>query len=596
MQYIYFINENQYFKLRYFPYYLKKLKALKSKLCFYLKLLKLLLHLPVMPSKIMQTMKNPNPQFEIDALRQENEALKKELEILNKADVKPDCKDYQKLFMSLSVGILIFDEDFIIREANNKMCEIFQVDRNFIIGKGINKMEENKVMAAFRKTKNGVSGFYEGEYITKSGLKTYISAEINPYIFSENGRQIKGGIATIIDITDNKMAENAVNKSFATFQTVLMNLKTAVYCVDAHTHEVLFMNTKSLEIFGNQTGKECWKALYPKKIKICAKCSLSIFSNKNKTKDTFLKRKDIWLSHSDTYIEWIDGRQAILVTAENITETKRARSVIENQNKQLEQSLSTSIEQYQKINLLAKQLKEDAETKDRIFSIIGHDLRGPMGNIKNLLDLVITDFDNFSKQQIFGFIDPIRHSAGTAYILLENLLHWAKSQIGIIKFEPEAIALSDVIEETVSLISAAANSKNITLDFEDENDFIIYADENMINAIFRNLAGNAVKFTPSGGKVSISTKKVINKGIVNVEITVKDTGIGISKENIKKMFDKEQYFTTYGTKNEKGSGLGMILCKEFTERHSGSIKVQSTENKGSVFTISLPEKKHKAIL
>lgn len=230
------------------------------------------------------------------------------------------------------------------------------------------------------------------------------------------------------------------------------------------------------------------------------------------------------------------------------------------------------------------ELKELNAKKDKLFSIIAHDLRNPLHNILGLSEILKEKFNESGDEETEKYLSFINSSAKNTFILLENLLNWAKSETNQLIFNPKNLIFSDVISEIIELEKALAKTKNISLKYFSLVDIVVYADENMLKTILRNLISNAIKFTAFGGYVRVFAVSKID----HVEITISDDGIGMNKEKIKGLFNIYSNTTTLGTSSEKGSGLGLILCKEFVEKHQGKIWVES-EN-GCDFKFTLPFK------
>ncbi len=231
-----------------------------------------------------------------------------------------------------------------------------------------------------------------------------------------------------------------------------------------------------------------------------------------------------------------------------------------------------------------KELKVLNATKDKFFSIIAHDLKNPFNSIVGFADLALEKSCEFDKDKVLYFMDLIRISAISAYKLLENLLEWSRSQTGRITFTPEVINLQELVSESTTTAQNQAEQKHIKLQADIDQGIKVYADKNMINTVLRNLISNAIKFTPHKGKITINAKEDNQKAIVSIT----DTGVGMNAEQMDKLFLIDKKISTEGTDNEKGTGLGLILCKEFLEKNSGEIWVKSQLNKGSIFSISLP--------
>jgi len=227
-------------------------------------------------------------------------------------------------------------------------------------------------------------------------------------------------------------------------------------------------------------------------------------------------------------------------------------------------------------------------TKDKFFSIIAHDLKNPFNTLIGLSQLLVRGYERMSEEKIKYFHNNLYQISKNGYELLVNLLEWSRSQMGTIKFNPEKFNLNALTKETFSLYNAKASEKEILLTNKLSENSEITADKNMLKTVFRNIVSNALKFTERGGVIEISEKD--SEG--SKEITIRDTGIGISPENIQKLFRLEEHFTTEGTEDEAGTGLGLILCKEFIDKHGGKIRVESKVGFGSKFIFTLPLEKH----
>jgi signal transduction histidine kinase len=191
---------------------------------------------------------------------------------------------------------------------------------------------------------------------------------------------------------------------------------------------------------------------------------------------------------------------------------------------------------------------------------------------------------NYNSEKIEKLVSFISISAKNAYNLLDNLLIWSRSQSGKIPFEPQKLILEEVCEQIISDLRLIAESKNIELTYNGENDVNVFADLNMLKTIIRNLLSNALKFTQKGGKVSIKAKMNAD----DTTISIHDNGVGISKEIKEKLFSNSEIQTTKGTENETGTGLGLIICDAFVKRHGGTITVKSIEDLGTEFLITIP--------
>ncbi len=522
-----------------------------------------------------------------------------------KTKVNKKDKGYYYIFKELPIGVMLFDLDLNIIEVNNAFFEILNLRKEELSGKSIYTIYDSNILESFKKVSEGNEGFYEG-YFKYSNTKNdiFISVHTKPYTHITNDEEIEAGIAIIEDITENKLAINAINKSYDTFQTVTDNINDLIYVIEPESQKVLFMNKKAEGAFGNIVGEKCWKIIGKRSEMPNLELTVTQQAENTNKENVFeeeyydegIKR---WFRNSFSTIKWIDDKKAILLTSVDITPQKSAELKIKEQNKKLENqtnkyetALLQVTKQNVKINKQTEQLKISGLTKDKMFSIIGHDLRGPVGNIKNALELLIDEFELFSKHEIREFIESVRNSAGSVYNLLANLLYWAKNQSGKMHFDPEFVSLNDIIEENINLFRANFDQKKLKLKYYAHKEFEVFADENMLSTVIRNLISNAVKFTHEDGVITVQVSEIKKDNEISVMVCIEDTGIGIKEENLLKIFNSDEHYSTYGTNNEKGSGLGMILCNEFVEKHGGKIKAESVPNKGSKFSFTIPNIDH----
>ena len=238
----------------------------------------------------------------------------------------------------------------------------------------------------------------------------------------------------------------------------------------------------------------------------------------------------------------------------------------------------------QKLKQSEEELRKMNKTKDKFFSIMAHDIKNPLGGMVTITDMAKTDFGNLADDDKKEMFEAINKSSKQLYTLLENLLQWSRSQTGRIPYRPVELQLSEIAENNIELQKANANKKNIIVINLVENTLKAKGDLEMVTLITRNLISNAIKFTGDGGRVVISAKQKDNKA----EICVEDSGTGVSEENLQKLFRIDIQLVTPGTNNETGTGLGLILCKEFVQKNGGEIWVESEEGKGSRFFFTLP--------
>jgi PAS domain S-box-containing protein len=239
----------------------------------------------------------------------------------------------------------------------------------------------------------------------------------------------------------------------------------------------------------------------------------------------------------------------------------------------------------QEIKKRSEELARINIVKDKFFSIIAHDLKSPFNGFIGMTGIIAKEDEGYSREELINYNKIIHESATNLYKLIENLLEWAQMQKGSIRFVPDNYCLSDIATQNIALINDKALQKGVAILNDIQGDFIVYADRKMLDTILRNLLSNAVKFTRRNGKVIVSAKCTEDKMI---EVSVKDTGVGISEANVKRLFRMEEKVSSQGTEGESSTGLGLLLCKEFVEKHKGMIHAESNEGRGSQFYFTLP--------
>jgi len=235
----------------------------------------------------------------------------------------------------------------------------------------------------------------------------------------------------------------------------------------------------------------------------------------------------------------------------------------------------------------SEELKLSNNYKDKMFSIIAHDLRNPFQPIVAIAEIFTTEYNTLDKNEIKEFGEQLQSVSKNVMVLLENLLEWSKVQTGKMHFNPEVISVKDKIDSVIRNLSVYAEEKKIKLYDLMDADINVFADNNMLSSILQNLVSNAIKFTPVNGEIRISS---MVEG-ENILFSVCDSGIGIAKEYIGKIFNIGDHYTTKGTNDEKGSGLGLLLCREFIDMHNGKIWAENNKKEGTTFYFTIPIEK-----
>ncbi len=250
--------------------------------------------------------------------------------------------------------------------------------------------------------------------------------------------------------------------------------------------------------------------------------------------------------------------------------------------------IQTHVELIRAKNQIEKQaqnLKQSNDLKDRMFSIIGHDLRSPLSAAKLKMDFIMRGIidpkdDKFLDETVYDLLKTMDEALN----LLQNLLGWAKSESDQIQVIPEKLNINELVEQTFRLLKLGSDHKKIEMQNNVPVDVFAYADNNMIKTVLRNILSNAIKFTPVEGIIKINSKLRKNKLVIEIE----DNGNGIPKEDIKKILNPNEHFSKLGTEKEPGTGLGLVLCQNFVQKNGGTLKIRSEVGKGSTFYFDLP--------
>jgi signal transduction histidine kinase len=267
-----------------------------------------------------------------------------------------------------------------------------------------------------------------------------------------------------------------------------------------------------------------------------------------------------------------------------INRWKAANEKLKEQQILINRTNETLQKQRDELEILANELKRLNSDKDRFMSILSHDLKSPFSTLLGLSEMLIENIRVFPVAELEDIAVNLSKTARNTYKLLEDILLWTRAQSGKIPFKPQKLNFSDICNNALEILNPVANAKGITLNYEKADKIYLFADNDMIRTVLRNLVSNAIKFTDKNGSINIMAEGTGAELIVSVS----DNGVGISPENLPKLFNNSEIITTPGTANETGTGFGLLLCKEFVEKHDGRIWAESEPGSGSKFKFSLP--------
>lgn len=397
-------------------------------------------------------------------------------------------------------------------------------------------------------------------------LNCSISAKI---LFNELNQPI-GAEGVIRDISDRKKIELRLKESEKKYRDVYNAFPDVYYKVD--NNEIIVEVSPSVTKVGGYLPEE-----------IIGTHISGFFSSEDERQKFLLEIREK-LEVKDYNIQ-LRAKTGKLVDC-----SLNAKIIFDNDNNILGiegvlRDISERVEIHKTLKKSEKELKKSNTTKEKILSIIGHDLLGPIGTNKGITDLIVNEKHNLSKDKIVELISSLKPSIDSTYTMVENLLSWARIQRNVIEFNPEPTFLKLLVDECFSLYSYQARSKSIGLIFSGNENLSAHFDGHQINIVLRNLISNAIKFTDIGGQVEVNIEE--NDG--KAKISVSDTGIGIPKKLLRGLFDDSvKKESRYGTDNERGTGLGLVIIKEFVNINKGNIHVESKKGKGTTFTFTLP--------
>ncbi len=419
-----------------------------------------------------------------------------------------------------------------------------------------------------------VPEYLEIEFMHKDGSYVWSEVQVTPVVMEDSKELFFQGVAR--NITSKKLLELTLEEQERSIHTLFSNLPGIVYrCKNDRDWTMETISDGCFDLTGYQPEDLIGN-------KVLSFNDLIDVEYKDYLWETWqlvLKEKGIFeyeypIHTASGEIKWVwEKGRGVFNSRDELVALEGYITDITNR-KNYENSLANK----------NKELMEANATRDKFFSIIAHDLKNPLHAILGFSELLADEFTSFSEEDRLRFVTNIKEVANNLHKLLQNLLEWARSQTGRIDFQPEQFYLSLIVKDVLGIMNDQANAKNIIIDTEIKPDLSVIADGNMLRTVLRNLVSNAIKFSHPGGYVLISSRRDGNKAWIEVA----DQGVGMTDQEVDKLFSLSEMFRKDGTMEEKGTGLGLILCKEFIEKNEGTITVESKPGKGSKFSFSLP--------
>ena len=488
---------------------------------------------------------------------------------------------FRSVFEKAQDGIVIESEQKIIL-ANNYFANLFGYeDRSYLIGKNIFELVDDKdipkVEAFIKLAETEEEYSHRFEFLSKRPDKANFYIEVSISSFKIEKKIFDVIIAR--DITERKRAQKAIKDSEEKYRNLTENINDFLFTFErvGKLIKPIFYTSSVEKITGYSQSEMLTETrfflriIHPDDLPFLIKKIKNISHIRIQLNDEFEFR--IINKHGN--IVWV--RTKLNLVRDNTGKIQKIYGIVSDitLRKKAEYELSKTTENLVKLN----------ETKDRFISIVSHDLRTPFSSILGFTDLLLSDSD-LSEDEKKQYIKYIEESSKSMLELVNSLLNWTRLQTGRISFEPERTPAKDIIKIALNNIAGIALQKGIELHSYIENDIYVYVDKDLILQVFNNLLSNAIKFTRKKDSITISTLPSHSSRFW--EFSVKDTGVGIKKENLSKLFRIDSKFTSPGTEGEKGTGFGLSLVKEIIEKHGGKIWVESEYGKGSTFKFTLP--------
>lgn len=520
--------------------------------------------------------------------------------IASEQALKEAQERYYHLFENSLDAIFFADKEGNIQACNNSMLILLGYTKNEIFEISFKDLFANYTdrMGFFAEIENnGYVKNYEAQLINKNGqiLSCLISGNIRKDSFGK-----KTGYEGIIhDITARKRAEMKLAESEAKYRSLFERIPLGLYIttpdgrfIDGNQEllKMLELNSKDelykidgKSLYFNLADHDRWLQNIEKNNVVYAELQMRTPSG-----------KILWVQDSARAVRNLNGNiqfiEGVLkdITEKKLYEEEREKLIAElkSSKSKIEELANEIMDLNYELIVSAEQLKNINHSKDKLFSIIAHDLKSPFTGFMGLTEVISKDIDDLTKEEIVVMADAMNSSAKNIYELLINLLEWSRLQGGLIELNIEPLNLKRNIDVNLNLSKHQADKKQISLINEVDESLYVLSDKNLLNTLLRNLISNAVKFTNINGYLKLYVQNVTTK---EVTFCVEDNGIGMDEEALNSLFRIEKHYTTLGTNNEKGTGLGLILCKELLDKLNGHISVESQKGVGTKFFITLPK-------
>jgi PAS domain S-box-containing protein len=510
--------------------------------------------------------------------------------ILSNKKLEMMHENYDKFFNTIDEFLFVLDENGVILHTNESVVKRLGYLKEELIGKSvlsIHSVEDREEAVRI------ITGMLKGEIdfcplplVKKNGIKIPVETRVTKGVW--DGENVIFGVSK--DISLLKLSEEKFSKSFQI---------NPVACgfSDIVTGEYVEVNDAFCKLFDYEINEVIGKTAFELGIideetrnSIFTKYSFNekILNEEAKLKNKNGETKCVLLSAENIFLY---DRSLRFTAVYDITDLKKVNEELKSINEELIKSKQLVESAYEENTKFIEELSEtqaklekiNAE-KDKLFSIIAHDLRSPFQGFLGMTEILSSSLSDFTNTELQEIFIETNKTAQKIFDLLNNLLEWAKMQRGLIKYEPEKLDVNDIVNTNISLLSHNIIEKEIIIEMLNGDNNFAFVDEKMLNAVIRNLLTNAIKFTRKQGKIIIETKNLAEN---KIQISISDNGIGIPEYLMEKIFSVGEKVGRRGTEGEESSGLGLLICKEFVEINGGTIWVKSIEGEGTTFSFTV---------
>ncbi|PKL88500.1 MAG: hypothetical protein CVV23_09930 [Ignavibacteriae bacterium HGW-Ignavibacteriae-2] len=499
-----------------------------------------------------------------------------------------NLKLFEYTINSIHECIVITDRENNIIFINDAFEKVYGFERSEILGQSIDKIRSDRNdPSLYRKLHDGTRKLgWSGRLYNKRKNGEEFLVSLQTFIVRDKNKNEVALVGTSVDLSEQIEQEKILKETEDKYRILFTDLKETVY-ESSPEGRIIDINPSGIELFGYNSKEEILKLDIAKDLYLNDN-DRALFKKELEEKG-FVKNYEIKIKNRNGEI--INVLETSTAVKDSKGEIVCYRGILRDitESKKNHELLNEYLEKLSKMNEQLRdsesKLKKSNTEKDKFFSIIAHDLRSPFNSLLGLSEFLVQDINELTPEEIKSYAIDINAASKNVFNLLENLLQWSLIQTDRIEQNSEIININELVKQIILLLKKNAELKGVLIQSKILNDCFVIADKNMIGSVIQNLVSNAIKFTNQGDCITIAA----NAQQENVLISISDTGIGMTEEIRSKLFRIDYHHSTRGTKDESGTGLGLILCKELVEKNNGKIWVESKIRVGSTFYFTVPK-------